>query len=127
MIKTSTRVIIMLLAVVIITSISALTVFAATNFPLENYSLSAGSTSGPILYYADENYMYFNTRPTYGTEGVYLQVSGAGVNVNGEQFPYYTSRPPLKISTSKYSFYTAYLSAGNTSVGGKLNVYTRST
>lgn len=110
-----------LMAVII--SISA---FAAMIFQGVTYNLAAGATSVPILYTADENYMYFNTRPSSGAGGVNLLVSGPGVEGKQEFFPSQVSRPAWQIDTSKGigNIYTVYLIAGSTDISGVLSVWT---
>ena len=117
-----------ILAVMVAVLTFSIPVLAAKNFSSEPYSLNAGQTSGPILYLADDNYMYFDTRPTSGAGGVYLAVSGPGVNISGEMFPYQVSRSPLKINTSSGigNYYTVYLTAGSTAVSGTLSAWTSS-
>lgn len=110
-----------LMAVII--SISA---FAATVFPGHPYNLTDREISGPIPYLADENYMYFNTRPSAGAAGVYLTVVGPGVQLIEVHFPSQVDRPPLKVDTSigKKDRYTVYLTAGSTEAAGILSVWT---
>lgn len=117
-----------ILAAVLIASTISISAFAATTFSPHSYSLKAGATSGPILYQADDTYMYFNTRPTSGAGGVSLSVSGPGVNTPNEFFPYQVSRSPLKINTSSGigNYYTVYLKAGSTDVSGSLSAWTSS-
>lgn len=117
-----------ILSAMIAVLIFSIPVLAAKKFSPEPYSLGAGKTSGPILYLADDNYMYFNTRPTSGAGGVSLSVSGPGVHIAGELFPYQVSRSPLRIHTSSGigNYYTVYLTAGSTAVSGTLNAWTSS-
>lgn len=117
-----------ILASALIASTVSISAFAAVTFPMKSYSLKAGKTSGPILYMADDTYMYFNTRPTSGAGGVNLSVSGSGVNSPNNTFPYQVSRSPLKINTSTGigNYYTVYLSANSTDVSGLLSAWTSS-
>lgn len=77
--KMSKKSIVSMLAVILVASALSISAVAATSYPHEDYSLSAGETSGPILYKANATYMYFNTQPISGTGGVNLSVSGPGV------------------------------------------------
>ena len=107
----------------VIVSISA---FAATTFPGRPYNLVAGEISEPLSYPADENYMYFNTRPTAGEAGVYLTVVGPGVYLREEHFPFQVSRSPLKVDTTigKGGHYTVYLTGSSTGSAGVLSAWT---
>lgn len=106
----------------------SVSVFAEKVFESVNYSLRAEETSGPILYLADDTYMYFNTRPASGAGGVNLSVSGPGVSSSDNHFPFQVSRSPLRINTSQGigNYYTVYLSAGSTDVSGVLSAWTSS-
>ena len=108
--------------------IGSASAFAATTYPSHPYRIGAEHTVGPVSYWADDAFMYFDTRPSYGTGGVYLKVTGPGVYTDNNFFPYQISRPPLKINTSTgiRNYYDVYLTAGSTDISGALGVWTSS-
>ncbi|MDE7223074.1 MAG: hypothetical protein K2O34_04755 [Acetatifactor sp.] len=110
------------------TVIGSIAAFAATTYPSHPYRIGAGHTIGPVSYRADDTYMYFDTRPSYGAGGVYLKVTGPGVYTENNFFPYQVSRSPLKINTSVgiRDYYDVYLTAGSTDISGALGVWTSS-
>lgn len=110
----------------LMTVIGSASAFAATSFPGHSYNLTAKEISEPLRYDADEDYMYFNTRPTAGAAGVCVTVVGPGVYVEEEHFPFQTSRTPLKVNTTigKGDHYTVYLTAGSTEAAGVLSAWT---
>ena len=113
-----------IIAVGLTTVIGSVSAFAATTFPGYSYNLSAGQKSGSLSYLADDNYMYFDTRPTAGAGGVYLTVMGSGGTLGEAHFPFQVDRSPLQIQTTIGSPYTMYLTAGSTEARGVLSVWT---
>lgn len=95
--KLSKKVLTGIFAAGLLAGIGTISVFAATTYPGYSYNLSAGQKSGSLSYLADDNYMYFNTRPTAGAGGVYLTVMGSDGTLGEGHFPFQVDRLPLRI------------------------------
>jgi|AGTN01.1.fsa_nt_gi hypothetical protein len=122
--KFGKKAVLMAAVTVMVLAATAITAFATTNYYSYNVPLGSAVLYGTL---ADKDNMSFQTNPTSGQGGAYVNVRGYGGINKTKLFPFYTSVSPLRItipSGGGLSYYTSAVYPNGYPITGVLCVKT---